>query len=77
MTEERYIKLFVDATTGVEQEIEMTEEEITEVKAMQIEFERRREEEEAAAIAKAEAKASAQAKLEGLGLTPEEVSALS
>ena len=76
MTEERYVKLVIDATTGTQEEIEMTAEEITEVQAMQIEFERRKEEELAAAEATAIAKASAEAKLSALGLTPEEIAAI-
>ena len=76
MTEERYVKLVIDATTGTQEEIEMTAEEITEVQAMQIEFERRKEEEIAAAEANAVAKASAEAKLAALGLTPEEIAAI-
>ena len=76
MTEERYVKLVIDATTGTQEEIEMTAEEITEVQAMQIEFERRKEEELAAAEANAIAKASAEAKLSALGLTPEEIAAI-
>jgi hypothetical protein len=76
MTEERYVKLVIDATTGTQEEIEMTAEEITEVQAMQIEFERRKEEEIAAAEANAAAKASAEAKLSALGLTPEEIAAI-
>jgi hypothetical protein len=76
MTEERYVKLVIDATTGTQEEIEMTAEEITEVQAMQIEFERRKEEEIAAAEANAAAKASAEAKLSSLGLTPEEIAAI-
>ncbi len=76
MTEERYVKLIIDATTGTQEEVEMTAEEITEVQAMQIEFERRKEEELAAAEANAAAKASAEAKLSALGLTPEEIAAI-
>lgn len=76
MTEERYVKLIIDATTGTQEEVEMTAEEITEVQAMQIEFERRKEEEIAAAEANAAAKASAEAKLSALGLTPEEIAAI-
>jgi hypothetical protein len=76
MTEERYVKLVIDATAGTQEEIEMTAEEITEVQAMQIEFERRKEEEIAAAEANAAAFASAEAKLSALGLTPEEIAAI-
>lgn len=76
MTEERYVKLVIDATTGVQEEIDLTPEEITEVQAMQLEFQRRQEEEAAAAEAKAAARASAEAKLSALGLTEEELAAL-
>lgn len=76
MTEQRYVKLVIDATNGTQEEVEMTAEEITEVQAMQIEFERRKEEELAAAEANAAAKASAEDKLSALGLTPEEIAAI-
>ena len=76
MTEERYVKLVIDATTGTQEEIEMTAEEITEVQAMQLSFELRQAEELAAAEALAAAKASAEAKLAALGLTPEEIAAI-
>lgn len=76
MTEERYVKLYIDATTGLQEEIELTPEEITEVQAMQLDFQRRQEEEIAAAEAKAAARASAEAKLSALGLTAEELEAL-
>lgn len=76
MSEERFVKLVIDATAGTQEEIEMTEAEITEIKAMQIEVARQREEAEAAEAAKAIAKASAEAKLAALGLTAEEIAAL-
>jgi hypothetical protein len=76
MTEERYVKLVIDATAGTQEEIDLTPEEITEVQAMQLDFQRRQEEEIELAEAKAAAKASAHAKLESLGLTPEEIAAI-
>jgi dephospho-CoA kinase len=67
----------VDCSTGISTEREMTAAEVTAHQAMQAETEARRHEEEAAATAVAEAKASAEAKLEALGLTAEEIAALS
>lgn len=76
MSEERFVKLVIDATTGTQEEIELTPEEITEIKAMQLESARQREEAEAAEAAKAAAKATAHEKLAALGLTTEEIAAL-
>lgn len=67
----------VDCSTGISTEREMTAEEVTAQQAMQAEAEARRHEEEASAAAVAEAKASAEAKLTALGLTAEEIAALS
>lgn len=67
----------VDCSTGESIERDMTAEEIANMEAMRAEAEARRAEEEAAAEAKAAAKASAEAKLAKLGLTAEEIAALS
>lgn len=58
------------------QSIPLTAEELAEREAMQIQAEAERIEREAAEQAKADAKASAEAKLSALGLTADEISAL-
>lgn len=67
----------VDCSNGTTTERDMTEEELLNMQRMQIEAEARRKAEEEAATAKAAAKASAEAKLAALGLTAEEIAALS
>ena len=69
-------KIVVNCETGVQEEIELTAEEISDLEARRIAFEERQAQEEAEAQAKAEAKSSAEAKLSALGLTPEEIAAL-
>lgn len=69
--------LEVDCSTGESIERDMTAEEIANMEAMKAEAEARRLQEEADAAAKAEAKASAEAKLAALGLTAEEIAAIS
>jgi len=66
----------VDCSTGISTEREMTAEEVTNMEAIQAAEAARRHEEEAAATAVAEAKASAEAKLAALGLTADEIAAL-
>ena len=66
----------VDCSTGISTEREMTAEEIANMEALQAEQAARQHEADAEAAAKAEAKASAEAKLEALGLTAEEIAAL-
>lgn len=66
----------VDCSTGISTEREMTAEEVANMEAMQAELAARKAEEEAAAAALAEAKASAEAKLAALGLTVDEIAAL-
>jgi len=70
-------KLVVDLSTGTQQYIDLTPEEIEQMavdaQAAAIE----KAEREAIAEAKADAKLSAQAKLAALGLTGEEIAALS
>lgn len=66
----------VDCSTGISTEREMTAAELTAHQEMQAQVEARRHEEEAEAVAVAEAKTSAEAKLAVLGLTAEEIAAL-
>lgn len=67
----------VDCSTGVSVERLMTEEEIAKMAETYADIEARQAEAEAAAELKATAKASAVAKLTELGLTAEEIAALS
>lgn len=69
-------KLIVDIATGTQQYVDLTPEEITqrEVDAQNAEIERA--EREAAEQAKADAKLTAMAKLQALGLTGEEITAI-
>ena len=73
----RPTRIEIDCSTGVESIIELTDAEVAELEAQAAAAEARRAEEDAAAQAAADAKASAQAKLSALGLTAEEISALS
>jgi hypothetical protein len=68
--------LEVDCSTGISTEREMTAEEVANMESMRADAEARRAEEEAAAEATATTKASAEAKLTALGLTAEEITAL-
>jgi hypothetical protein len=70
-------KLIVDCSTGVTTEVELTAEEVAQREADAVAFAEIKAAEEAAAQAKADAKASAQAKLAALGLTADEIAALS
>jgi hypothetical protein len=67
----------IDCSTGVSVERDMTEAELTAQAAMQAEAERNRAAEDAAKAELEAAKASATAKLSALGLTAEEIAALS
>ena len=67
----------MDCSTGVESIIELTDEEIAQLEADRAAWAAEQAAREAADQAAAEAKASAQAKLAALGLTPEEIAALS
>lgn len=69
-------KLVVDLSTGTQQYIDLTPEEIAqrEVDAQNAAIEKA--EREAAEAAKADAKLAAQAKLQALGLTGEEIAAI-
>lgn len=70
-------RIEINCETGVESIIELTDAEVAQMQADAAEAAARQAAEEAAAAAAAEAKASAQAKLAALGLTPEEIAALS
>ena len=67
----------VDCSTGISTEREMTAEEVAAQEAMTADFAKRKAEAEAEAAAVAAAKESANAKLAALGLTAEEIAALS
>ena len=70
-------KLIVDCSTGVTTEVELTAEEIAEREAMAAEYAVQKAQEDAAKAAVEAAKASAQSKLAALGLTADEIAALS
>jgi hypothetical protein len=73
----RPTRIEVDCSTGVESIIELTDAEIAQMEADAAAYAVRKAEEDAAEQAAAEAKASAQAKLAALGLTADEIAALS
>jgi len=73
----RPTKIVVDCSTGVEEIIELTDAEIAQMEADAAAWATQKAEEDAKATAEAEVKASAQAKLAALGLTAEEIAALS
>ena len=73
----RPTKIVVDCSTGVEEIIELTDAEIAQMEADAAAFAAQKAEQDAAEAAAAEAKASAQAKLAALGLTSDEIAALS
>jgi hypothetical protein len=70
-------RIEIDCSTGIESIIELTDAEVAELAVQAAEAEARKAEEDAKAAAEAEAKASAQAKLAALGLTADEIAALS
>ena len=76
MTETRPTKVVINCSTGEREIIELTDAEITERELMAQQAEADRLEREAEEAAKAEAKASAESKLAALGLTAEEIAAL-
>jgi hypothetical protein len=69
-------RIEVNCTTGVVSEIELTDEEIAQREQDAVIAEMERAERESAAQAEADAKLSAQAKLAALGLTGDEIAAL-
>jgi hypothetical protein len=70
------IKIEVNCETGIQTEIELTDEEIAQMEIDRANAEADRAAREAEATAKAEAKASALAKLAALGLTEDELATL-
>ena len=70
-------RIEINCETGVESIIELTDAEVAELAVQAAEAAARLAEEEAAKAAEEAAKASAQAKLAALGLTSEEIAALS
>ena len=70
-------RIEINCETGVESIIELTDAEVAELAVQAEAAAARKAEEDAAAAAVAAAKASAQAKLAALGLTADEISALS
>ena len=69
-------RIEVNCTTGEVLEIELTDAEVAQMEVDRVATEARRAEEDAAKAATEAAKVSARAKLASLGLTPEEVTAL-
>jgi len=69
-------KIIVDCSTGETTEVELTAEEVAQREADAAKTEADRAAREAEEAAKAAAKANAEAKLSALGLTAEEVAAL-
>jgi regulator of protease activity HflC (stomatin/prohibitin superfamily) len=76
MAHEIPTKIVINCSTGVREVLELTQAEIDEREAMAIQSEADRVADEEAAEAKAEAKALGVAKLAELGLTVEEISAI-
>jgi hypothetical protein len=70
-------KLVVNCETGEQTIIELTDEEIAQMETQAAEQAAQEAEQEAQAAIAAAAKASAESKLTALGLTPEEIAALS
>jgi len=77
MATAKLTKIVVDCSTGEQTVVELTAEEIAQREADAAAYAEAKAIEDAAAEANAEAKASAQAKLAALGLTAEEIAALS
>ena len=69
-------KIVVDCSTGIQQTIELTDEEIAQLETDRANAEAERATREAEAEAKATARASALAKLAALGLSADEIAAL-
>lgn len=74
---EKMTRIEVDCSTGIETIIELTDAEIAQMEADAAAFAAQKAEEDAALAAAEAAKASAQAKLATLGLTADEIAALS
>ena len=71
------MKIVVDCSTGETTEVPLTAEEIAQREADAAAYAAEQAAREAEELAKAEAKASAEAKLAALGLTADEIAALS
>ena len=69
-------KLIIDCSTGIQNEVDLTPEEIALAEADAIRYAEEKTAREAATAAYDAAKTSAQEKLAALGLTPEEIAAL-
>ena len=69
-------KLIVDCSTGISTEVELTDEEVAQREVDAAASAARKAEEDAEAAAKAAAKASAETKLAALGLSADEIAAL-
>lgn len=69
-------KIVMDCSTGIQQTIELTDEEIAQMEIDRANAEAEHAEREAEAEAKATARASALAKLAALGLSADEIAAL-
>ena len=69
-------KVIVDCSTGITEVVPLTAEEIADMETARVAAEAEQAEREAAAAVVAAAKESANAKLTALGLTAEEISAL-
>jgi len=76
MTMANPTRIEINCETGVESVIELTDAEVAQMQADRVAAEARKAEEDAVRQAEADAKASAQAKLAALGLTADEISAL-
>lgn len=74
---ETLTKIIVDCTTGVVAEVPLTGEELEQREVDALAAEVAKAEADAKAAAEAEAKANAESKLAALGLTAEEIAALS
>ena len=74
---ETLTKIIVDCSTGVVAEVPLTGEELAQREVDALAAEAAKAEADAKAAAEAEAKANAESKLAALGLTAEEIAALS
>jgi hypothetical protein len=73
---EKLTKIVVDCSTGIQEIIDLTDEEIAQLETDRANAEAERATREAQAEAKATARASALAKLEALGLSADEIASL-
>jgi hypothetical protein len=77
MTMANPTRIEINCETGIESIIELTDAEVAQMEADAQAAQARKAEEDAVKAAEEAAKASAQSKLAALGLTPEEIAALS